>query len=83
MLQMCRYLAVACLLLYRQQEAEGQIVIPDNPCPSLFRYEQQNGRYFGVLEIPNDRSGVYDLQVNTSTALILNEVSVFCFDAIY
>lgn len=46
-------------------------VIPENPCPNLFKYVNTYGQVHGRVEFKNDNSGSYYLAVNMSVASYL------------
>uniref|UniRef100_A0A1Y1KAR8 Serine protease gd N-terminal domain-containing protein n=1 Tax=Photinus pyralis TaxID=7054 RepID=A0A1Y1KAR8_PHOPY len=47
-------------------------LIPSNPCPNIFRYQQTDGVVHGRVEFTNDGSGVYALSVNMSVAVFVS-----------
>lgn len=53
-----------------------QIRIPPNPCNNIFAYKQQQGYYYGEINIPYDGSRTFSLTVNVSViGLYQNYVS--------
>ncbi|KAF5291969.1 hypothetical protein FQR65_LT11369 [Abscondita terminalis] len=47
-------------------------VIPENPCPNIFKYVNIYGQVHGQVVVQNDNSGTYYLAINMSVASYLN-----------
>lgn len=50
-----RNYAIFCIALINLifiNDSKQQISLPENPCPDIFKYQQDGNNTFGVLELP-------------------------------
>lgn len=65
---------IYCVLIILYKIAESRIV-PHTPCPHLFNYyENKQHEVYGGMKFTNDLSGLFQLEVNMSIALVTNRV---------
>lgn len=68
----CKIVLIVCSILI---VIDTRTMVPRSPCPHLFNYYQnQNNEVYGGMRFSNDLSGLFQLEVNMSIALVTNRV---------